>query len=397
MALLDILAGTTEGINRGITRERQAMYTRFKEEQAKRQYEDAIAYRDKAFDENVRQFGIRTALERSRLSDQLKTNEQTRNLRESQEGREVERHDEWKELAPERKESVKLGIDSLRQGIDIRGQENIRAGERHDEWKELAPERKEGIKLGIDSLRQGIDIRGQENIRAGERHDEWKELAPKRKEQIDLGIDSLRHQVKGTTPLTSYQSRYLDYLDRALEGKRESDTGFKDPTFFQQRDIATEEGILNQMGKYMRKHTGKHWIFGWDVDEPLNRPKKEVIDPKTGERTFVEDERDSISKAFSNMGGDMFMALKDEFNQNQALAYNRLTTLLQSFFRTDHGAEMLGKLRKKLPGQSDGQIVEEMKKIFLQGARERAIGDAWRQLNEAGKSPIDVQLDTKVR
>ena len=319
MALLDILAGTTEGINRGITRERQAMYTRFKEEQAKRQYEDAIAYRDKAFDENVRQFGIRTALERSRLSDQLKTNEQTRNLRESQEGREVERHDEWKELAP------------------------------------------------------------------------------KRKEQIDLGIDSLRHQVKGTTPLTSYQSRYLDYLDRALEGKRESDTGFKDPTFFQQRDIATEEGILNQMGKYMRKHTGKHWIFGWDVDEPLNRPKKEVIDPKTGERTFVEDERDSISKAFSNMGGDMFMALKDEFNQNQALAYNRLTTLLQSFFRTDHGAEMLGKLRKKLPGQSDGQIVEEMKKIFLQGARERAIGDAWRQLNEAGKSPIDVQLDTKVR
>ena len=397
MALLDILAGTTEGINRGITRERQAMYTRFKEEQAKRQYDDAIAHRDKVFDENVRQFGIRTALEKSRLSDQLKTNEQTRNLRRSQEGREVERHGEWRDLAPYRKEGIKLGIDSLRQGIDIRGKEEDRAAERHGEWVEFKPYRKRETELGIDSLEQGIDIRGNEDRRAGERHDEWLRLAPKREEQIDLGIDSLRQQVEGTTPLTRYQSRYLDYLDRALEGKRTDDSGFKDPTFFQQRDIATEEGILNQMGKYMRKHTGKHWIFGWDVDEPLNRPKKEVIDPKTGERTFVEDERDSISKAFSNMGGDMFMSLKDEFNQNPSLAYNRLTTLLQSFFRTDHGAEMLGKLRKKLPGHSDGQIIEEMKKIFLQGARERAIGDAWKQINEAGKSPVDIQLDTKVR
>jgi len=89
----------TDAINQSITNERMSMRDRFSQEIQQRRFNEANAYRDKGFMENVRQFQLGHALRQAAdrraetsLADQLHTSKQLRDLRSKAEARAEDVH-----------------------------------------------------------------------------------------------------------------------------------------------------------------------------------------------------------------------------------------------------------------------------------------------------------------
>lgn len=408
-------ANIIRGINRSIDNERASMQQRFTDQVNHLRWAEGMAYRDRAFDENVRQFGMTHALregaanrDQQRLDSDLLTADQMRRIRDAAENRATE-------LFPITKRGAELG--------NVQTQTNInRLEQLMGQSSELFPITKRGAELG--------NQRTEQLINQGE------EMFP-----LELGIkslqsDYLRKQVDNFQPLgyesrldtarrelieaqtdqlgqiTPYQQRYLDLYEKSLNNRSSGSSPYKDPTFNQQRDIATDENLLNMMGQYMRRHTGKGFPFGIDIDEPWERIPKQKMTPGHGKRApqpvldeegnavYVDDHRDSSRKALGDMGLQMVNMLEDEFNNNPVLAYNRLNSLINAFLFTEHGEEMMGKWRKNFRGMSDDYIIQQVKNAFLEGARQHPILESmFEQMREQNNIPStpQQQLDTRLR
>lgn len=443
-------ANIIRGINRSINNERASMQQRFSDEVNSLRWAEGIAYRDKNFDEGVRRFGLEHALREAagnrdqiRLDDTLKTTEQLRGLRTSAEGRAVDVHQHMTEnvypyqaqvtrefVAPvnvQRREDAAARLDEKGRILH----ERLTDPDAQELWDKNLEYETERVTQGIEQLQDPnyqkwtryqpifnmrnakyqdiINRYAAENIGIPEPESPYDAA---RREYLELQIENYGQP----EPMTEFQSKYLgpyyDALGASL-GNRSGSNPYKDPTFAQQRSIATDEKLLDMMGEYMRERTGKGIIFGWDIDEPWERVSKtpvmtnehgkrapqQVLD-KDGKPVYRDDPRDSSVKALEAMGIQMMNMLEDEFNNNPLLAYNRLNSLMNAFLLTDHGQEMMGKWRKNMRGMSDDYIIQQAKAAFLEGARQHPTLQAmFEEMRKKHNLPTttETQLDTQLR
>lgn len=448
----------TDAINKTIMNERQSMANRFSAEVNQRRFDEANAYRDKAFAENVRQFEKGHALREAagkraetRLTDDLKTSAQTRELR----GKAEERADfihKWN-YDPE------TGFMELKKGWEqdfhawrkAQEEDRVEVHERTwgegglidrdeerkdkklelDEEKFLLLDQETQQRLALQAYQQkqrdevfnfnygdpdvegDLGYLGEQRERAGTIFDtQYGEGGT-----VDLQNQLLKKQVDTFNQITPYerarlaqQDRYQTYLENTYGGK----TGGGDFSVPQQRQVVSEDELIKEVGVDMRKHAND-WTWNlfrrgaWGITPPFVgsadsvwEHKKETIKNPDGTTTTRylkpgDANQPELVKGIESSAANAALRLKDNFYGDAKLATQNLVLLFNKFVRTDDGKYMVKKWKGALKAESDFEAIEAARKVFVDAGIKALVGDYQKQLKEQGTSRQERQLDSPAR
>lgn len=387
----------TDAINQSITNERQSMANRFSQEINQRRYDEAMAYQDRGFAENVRQFQMGHALRQAAgdraeraLDSQLKTDEQLRDMRS-------DTHEHWENVvAPYERGSYarKSEAEKLLHSRLM----SPEAQKLYDMQQDIELQKSEDTLSMMESpaYRRGVEIKPLIDYRDMVRTDKTNQYNFE-----NLGKESPLDQArrlyieKQTAQLgmTPYQKEYLNYLNESLKYGNSGDSGISFP---QQRMITEDDQIIGYMQDLFEKgsrrfSTPLHGSFWTEMSDPQREGIFWNIPKWHSEDENYPSQVDNIR----HVGSEMANLLSEQMGNNDLIAVNNLNRVFNNFVMSEQGQRMVRRWEKALPNHSREDVITKAKQEFVIGGQMALLRK--RIDAQSGQTPAQKLLKTPVQ